>query len=554
VKTKGASILLECMRKEGVSTIFGYPGGAVIPIYDALLDSPLRHILVRHEQAAAFAADGYARATGLTGTCIATSGPGATNLISGLANAYMDSVPLVAITGQTSSHLLGTDSFQEADLTGITLPITKHSYLVKDVGNLARCVREAYHIASTGRKGPVLIDLPKDVSMTETEFLYPKKVNIPGYRPTLNGHPMQVIRAAEALNRARRPLLLLGGGVIAAEASQIARDLVREFRIPCVCTLMGLGAIPGDDPLFLGMIGMHGKLEANRAVSSCDLLLAVGTRFDDRATCSLDDFAPAATVVHVDIDPAEISKNVPADIPIVGDARIVLEDMLPKIKLVDRQEWLRQLDSFRTRTEASPRESGLTARQVYSTLGAFLSKEAVVVTDVGQHQMWAALHIIHRLPRHFITSGGLGAMGYGLPAAIGVQVGKPGSQVVLVSGDGSIQMNVQELATLYTYDLPVKAFIMNNGCLGMVRQWQELLFDRRYSSVFLDGNPDFVKLAEAYGVTGLRASHRSELEDVIKEALSTEGPVLVDIRVDTEENVFPMVPPGQGYHKVLQAK
>jgi acetolactate synthase-1/2/3 large subunit len=540
----------------GVDLVFGYPGGAVLPLYDALYDFDLRHILARHEQGAVHAADGYARATGKVGVCFATSGPGATNLVTGIANAYMDSVPLVIITGQVATGLLGTDAFQEADITGITLPITKHSYLVKKVEELPRIIMEAFHIASAGRPGPVLIDLPKDVQTATTAVDFPEKIRMVGYKPTYQGHPKQIQVAVEAIQTAQRPVIMAGGGVAIARAEEELVRFAELLNAPVVTTLMGLGSIPGNHPLNLGMLGMHGTVPANYAVTECDLLITIGARFDDRVTGDIAAFAPQAKIIHADIDPAEIGKNVRIDIPIVGDAKNVLQALQAKLQPGEAgEDWWKQVEDWK---ESYPliykREGKLKPQFVVEEICRLTKGEALITTEVGQNQMWAAQYFKYNHPHQLITSGGLGTMGYGFPAAIGAQAGCPDRVVFDIAGDGSIQMNIQELATAVSYNLPVKIAILNNGYLGMVRQWQEMFFNRRYSSTTLQCNPDFVKLAEAYGAKGIRVQESAEVERAIREALDTPGPVILDFIVDAEENVFPMVPAGAGLHQVIRGE
>jgi acetolactate synthase-1/2/3 large subunit len=552
----GAEILLEGLKRMGVDLVFGYPGGAVLPLYDALYDFDLRHILARHEQGAVHAADGYARATGKVGVCFATSGPGATNLVTGIANAYMDSVPLVIITGQVATGLLGTDAFQEADITGITLPITKHSYLVKKVEELPRIIMEAFHIASAGRPGPVLIDLPKDVQTATTAVDFPEKIRMVGYKPTYQGHPKQIQVAVEAIQTAQRPVIMAGGGVAIARAEEELVRFAELLNAPVVTTLMGLGSIPGNHPLNLGMLGMHGTVPANYAVTECDLLITIGARFDDRVTGDIAAFAPQAKIIHADIDPAEIGKNVRIDIPIVGDAKNVLQALQAKLQPGEAgEDWWKQVEDWK---ESYPliykREGKLKPQFVVEEICRLTKGEALITTEVGQNQMWAAQYFKYNHPHQLITSGGLGTMGYGFPAAIGAQAGCPDRVVFDIAGDGSIQMNIQELATAVSYNLPVKIAILNNGYLGMVRQWQEMFFNRRYSSTTLQCNPDFVKLAEAYGAKGIRVQESAEVERAIREALDTPGPVILDFIVDAEENVFPMVPAGAGLHQVIRGE
>lgn len=554
MKLNGAEILLESLRREGVEVIFGYPGGAVLPIYDALYDDPLRHILARHEQGAAHAADGYARSTGRVGVCLATSGPGATNLVTGLANAYMDSVPLVAFTGQVGTKLIGRDSFQEADITGITLPVTKHNYLVKDVADIPRVVKEAFHIASTGRPGPVLVDLPKDISMTKAaKPEFPSEINLPGYKPTYVGNARQVKAAAAAIEQAQRPVIYAGGGVVIAHAGEQLVKLAERIDAPVTTTLMGMAGFPSRHPLFLGMLGMHGTASANYAVTEADLLIAIGARFDDRVTGNIQSFAPHAKIIHIDIDPAEIGKNVRVDIPIVGDAKNVVEALLEILPEKQHLAWNDKTKDWKRHHPLRYRsiEGEIAPQQVVETINALATKNAIFVTEVGQNQMWAAQYLDFTSARSLITSGGLGTMGFGFPAAIGAQVGNPDRLVVDISGDGSFQMNIQELATVATYNLPVKVVILNNGCLGMVRQWQELFHQGRYSSTQLTHNPDFVKLAEAYGVKGMRAVRPEELHPVLEKAFNWQGPVVVDCHVTEMENVFPMVPQNGSINKML---
>lgn len=553
---KGAQILIELLKHEGVEVIFGYPGGAVIDIYDVLFQTPeIRHILVRHEQGAAHAADGYARSTGKVGVCMATSGPGATNLVTGLATAYMDSIPIVAITGQVGTPLIGKDSFQEADITGITMPITKHNFLVTRVEDLATIVREAFYIASTGRPGPVVIDVPKDVQQKTTELVFPDKIKIPGYQPTYRGHVKQIALAASAIMSAARPLLYVGGGVITSGASEHLVELAEKADIPVVHTMMGKGAFPESHRLSLGMLGMHGTYWANKAVMRCDLLIAVGARFDDRVTGKVDTFAPQAKIIHIDIDPAEIGKNVKADIPIVGDARMVLGELVKRVESKQHPHWWAEIEAFRQAyhpVEEKTRDGLLTPRFVMRRIYEKThGEETILVTDVGQHQMWAAQVYRCEKPRTWISSGGLGTMGYGLPASVGVQIGNPGKRVVLVSGDGSIFMKIQELVTAVNYHLPIKIFVLNNCYLGMVRQWQGCLYEKRYSCTELC-NPDLATVARAFGAEGMTVTDEKALEEAIDRALGvSDRPVLVDCRVAKEENVFPFVPPGKSLDEMI---
>lgn len=561
----GAEILIEALVREGVEVLFGYPGGSVLPIYDALYDSPLLHVLTRHEQGAAHAADGYARATGRTGVCLATSGPGATNLVTGIATAYMDSVPMVALTGQVPRGALGRDSFQEADITGITLPITKHNFLVNDIADIPRVIREAFHIASTGRPGPVLVDLPKDILMARATPQWPDAPAIVGYKPSFEGHPRQVEAALRALLRAQRPVLYVGGGVVTSGGDAEVTRLAEGLGIPVVSTLMGIGGFPGDHPLYLGMVGMHGTHAANHAVSECDLLVAIGARFDDRVTANVKTFATGAKVIHIDIDPAEIGKNVRAHIPIVGDVKAVLGALLAALGELSetgaeahgppRAAWLHRVQAWQAEQPLTyDMEGELKPQYVIQELCRATGGRGVIVTDVGQHQMWSA-HYCRRLsPRSFLSSGGLGTMGFGLPAAIGAQMGRPGEPVIAIVGDGGFQMNIQELATAASYGVPVKVAIMNNGYLGMVRQWQDIFYNRRYSHVALMGNPDFVKVAEAYGILAIRVDTAEQVPVAIREAMAHDGPVVLDFHIAPEENVFPMVPPNGTINQMMAAR
>ncbi|MGQ9622884.1 MAG: biosynthetic-type acetolactate synthase large subunit [Candidatus Caldatribacteriaceae bacterium] len=554
MRMKGAQVLVELLKREGVEVIFGYPGGAVLDIYDVLFDTPeIRHILVRHEQGAAHAADGYARTTGKVGVCMATSGPGATNLVTGLANAYMDSVPIVAITGQVFTHLIGKDSFQEADTTGITMPVTKHNFLVTNPEDLPYVVREAFYIASSGRPGPVVVDLPRDVQQKMIELVYPEKVKILGYRPTYRGHVKQITLAAGAIQEAKRPLLYVGGGVIASGASEALFELATKADIPVTHTLMGKGAFPESHPLSLGMLGMHGTYWANKAVMRCDLLIAVGARFDDRVTGKLDTFAPNARIIHIDIDPAEIGKNVKPHIPIVGDARMVLSELVKKVEATVHPEWREEIEKWRREYRPPYRESTKLLPQYVIERIYEKTKhlDTILVTDVGQHQMWAAQRYPREKPRTWASSGGLGTMGYGLPASIGAQIGNPQKTVILISGDGSIFMKIQELITAVNYCLPIKIFVMNNSFLGMVRQWQGCLYKERYSCTRLV-NPDLSTVVQAFGAVGVTVTRKEDLDCAIDRALEvTDRPVLVDCQVEEEENVLPFVPPGKSLDEMI---
>ena len=547
----GAQILIESLLKEGVEVMFGYPGGVVLPIFDVLYDSKLKFILTRHEQGAAHAADGYARVTGKVGVCLSTSGPGATNLVTGIANAYMDSIPMVAITGQVKTFLIGNDAFQESDVTGITRSITKHNYLVKDVTELAKTIREAFYIASTGRPGPVVIDLPVDVQQARTEFIWPKTVEIRSYQPTLEGHAGQIKKAAKLIERSTRPVIYVGGGIITSGASGELMAMAEKIQSPVTMTFMGLGSFPMTHPLCLGMLGMHGTAYANHAIMGSDLILAVGARFDDRVTGRIDAFAPRAKIIHVDIDPTSISKNIRVDVPIVGDAKKVLSEIFRFIrKSPDTGKWLYTVEKWK---QDHPlfykRDEKLRPQYVIEQIYEATNGEAVIATEVGQNQMWSCQWYKHSIPRHWISSGGLGTMGFGFPAAIGAQVGAPGKIVFDIAGDGSIQMNIQELSTAVNNKLPVKIAILNNGYLGMVRQWQELFYKKRYSSTPLK-NPDFVKLAEAYGAKGIRIAKKEDVAAAIKEAIATPNVVVMDFVVEPEENVYPMVPAGEALNRM----
>ena len=533
--------------------MFGYPGGQVLPIFDQLYDAPIKFILTRHEQAAAHAADGYARVTGKVGVCLATSGPGATNLVTGIATAYMDSIPMVAITGQVKSFLIGNDAFQEADITGITRPITKHNYLVEDIKDLARIIKEAFHIASTGRPGPVLVDIPSDIQMQEAEFHYPEKVEIRGYNPTYKGHPGQIKRAAKAIQESKRPILYVGGGAIACDAAGEVYSLATKNDIPVTMTLLGLGAFPMTERLALGMLGMHGTAYANHAIMDSDLIIAVGARFDDRVTGKIDAFAPHASVIHIDIDPASVSKTVDVDIPIVGDARTVLKQLNKLVKKPDTKDWLKTIDGWKKAYPMKYKvDDKLRPQYVVEQIYEATKGDAIICTEVGQNQMWAAQYFKFIHPRTIVSSGGLGTMGYGFPAAMGAKMGKPKMHVFDIAGDGSIQMNIQELATVVVNKIPVKIIILNNSCLGMVRQWQELFYKKRYSyTKFSCDCPDFVKLAESYGAVGMKITKKKDVRQAIDMALKIDNTVVIDFRVEEEENVFPMVPAGEAINKMI---
>jgi len=554
MKMTGAQILCESLVKEGVEVIFGLPGGAVIPLYDTLPQYPqLRHILVRHEQGAAHAADGYARATGKVGVCMATSGPGATNLVTGIANAHLDSVPVVAITGQVVRSLIGKDAFQEVDITGITLPITKHNYLVLEVDSLAKVVKEAFYLARNGRPSPVLIDIPRDVFIEQAEFHYPSKVDLPSSKPTLQGHPAQIKKAAKLINEAQRPLIIAGRGVIISGAYAELKQLAETAQIPVVTTLLGISCFPESHILSFGMLGMHGTAYANMAVEAADLIIAVGMRFGDRATCKVSAFAPHASIVHIDIDPAEIGKNMRVDVPIVGDVKLVLNALNKLIISTEHIDWFQQLDDWRKEHPLTfVRDSeGLPPQFVIRKIYEVTQGEAIIVTGVGQNQMWAAQHYWYNKPNSLISSGGLGAMGFELPAAMGAKIGCPDNIVWCIAGDGGFQMTIQELATIVQEKVAVKIAIINNGYLGMVRQWQQLFYKRRYVATPLAG-PDFVKVAEAYGIPGLRVKRKEEVVSAIEQAMEEQGPFLIDFMVEPEENVYPMVPPGAALAEIIE--
>ena len=561
-KITGAQMIVKCLKEEGVEVIFGYPGGKVLPLYDALFDSDIRHILVRHEQCAAHAADGYARVTGKTGVCIATSGPGATNLVTGIANAHMDSIPIVAITGQSSTAQIGTDSFQEADITGITAPITKHNYLIKDIEDLPRVIKEAFRIASTGRPGPVLIDIPVDITTDLIDENFKVNINLPGYKPTLKGNLKQIKLAAKKIAESRKPVIFAGGGVISSGASDILRKFVKVTKIPVITSLLGMGSFPEVDPLSLKMAGMHGTKYANIAFTEADLIIAVGVRFDDRVTGKLSEFAPEAEIIHIDIDPAEIGKNVKVLVPIVGDARLVLTDLkseyeeyIEKKGISNREEWLSRIKKIKKDYPLRYDRNSIKVKPAYVVEKIYeLTKgDAIICTEVGQNQMWAVQYYKFTEPRTLVSSGGLGTMGFGLPAAIGAKIGRPDKTVIDIAGDGSIQMVSQELSTAAINKIAVKIMLLNNGYLGMVRQWQEFFWNRRYSQTCIYNCVDFVKLVEAYGGVGFRVKKKEEVESTIKKALEINNLVLVDFWIDREENVYPMVAPGSSISEMLES-
>lgn len=549
---KGAQILIEALKKEKVEVIFGYPGGSVLPIFDCLYDVSIRFILTRHEQAAAHAADGFARATGKVGVCMATSGPGATNLVTGLATAHMDSIPIVAITGQVKTHLIGNDAFQEADVTGITRPVTKHNYLLRDVNHLTSTVREAFYIASSGRPGPVVIDIPVDIQTADAKFTWRPQVDIRGYKPTYIGHRGQIKKAVKSIEKAKRPVLYVGGGVIISGASDELKELAERLKIPVTVTLMGMGAFPGEHPLFLGMLGMHGTAFANHAIMDSDLIIAVGARFDDRVTGRVDAFAPEAKVIHIDIDPTSISKNIHVDIPIVGDAKNILTQILEIVKKSDTQDWLKKIKEWKRKYPLIYKkdDGALRPQYIIEQIYDITKGDAIITTEVGQNQMWAAQWYKYARPRTFLSSGGLGTMGYGFPAAIGAKVGCPDKTVFDIAGDGSIQMNIQELATAVEHKIAVKVAILNNGFLGMVRQWQELFFNKRYSYTRMR-SPDYVKLAESYGALGIKVTKNKDVRPAIEKAIATDGVVFLDFHIEKEENVFPMVPAGEAINRMI---
>ncbi|OKY78977.1 MAG: Acetolactate synthase large subunit [Candidatus Methanohalarchaeum thermophilum] len=558
---KGAEAIIKALKKEDVEHVFGYPGGAVIDLYDAIHeDDDLKHILTRHEQGAAHAADGYARVTGKAGVCIATSGPGATNLVTGIATAHMDSVPVVALTGQVPVEMIGNDAFQEADTTGITIPITKHNQLLKESKNILSTIKKSFHIAETGRNGPVLIDIPKDLQSEDIDFDYPKDISLPGYNPTFRPHELQIKKAVDAIMEARRPVIYAGGGVIASNASKELRELSETIMAPVTTTLLAKGCYNEESDLCLGMLGMHGTKEANYAITESDLIIAVGARFDDRVTGKIEGFAPNAKIVHIDIDPAEIGKNVKTHIPIVGDAKKALNKLIKRInrKKIKKEntEWHNKIKRWKKEKSESLKSEGkrIKPQFVVKKISEKTPDDTILATEVGQCQMWAAHYYKFKKPRTFLTSGGLGTMGYGLPASIGAQIAAPDKKVWNIAGDGSIQMNIQEIATAVKFNLPINIAILNNNYLGMVRQWQELFFDERYSQTHLGENPDFSKIAEGFGAKGMVVEKDSEVEEAIDIANSTDKPVLIDFKVKKEENVYPMVPSGSTLTEMLERK
>ncbi len=560
MKLTGAQILMEVLKEEAVDTIFGYPGGAIIDIYDELAKTDIHHVLVRHEQGAVHAADGYARAAGRVGVCLVTSGPGVTNTVTGIASAYMDSIPVVILSGQVPTGLIGNDAFQEVDIVGITRPCTKHNYLVMSVDNLASTVKEAFYLARSGRPGPVLVDIPKDVAKAVTEYIPPGEVKLKSYNPTYNPNMKQLKKIIGLIERCERPIIFAGGGVILSKASRELTELARKTRTPVTTSLMGLGAFPGTDPLSLGMIGMHGTYRANMCTSVCDLMIAIGVRFDDRVTGKTDAFASQAEIVHIDIDPTTIRRNIPVTVPVVGDCRISLQHLNRMIAEVDlgdlhekRKNWFAQIDEWKNAGSLAYNQGKDTIKPQYvvEKLYELTKGQAIITTEVGQNQMWAAQYYLYDQPNHFITSGGLGAMGFGLPAAIGAQVACPDKIVVDIAGDSSIQMNIQEMATAVQSCLPVKIVILNNGYMGMVRQWQELFYNKRYVCTCMDCAPDFVKLAEAYGAVGLRATKPAEVQSILSEGLAIPRPVIMEFIVEKEEGVYPMVPAGAAITEML---
>ncbi len=551
---KGSKLIIEALRKEKVKVVFGYPGGSLIPLFHDLQDAKdIKFILPRHEQGGGHMADGYARVSGEVGVAIATSGPGATNLITAIATAHMDSIPMVCITGQVKTTLIGNDALQEADITGITRPITKHNFLVSDPEDLPEIMVSAFHIARSGRPGPVVIDLPVDITIADIKTKLPAKPTLPGYHPRYDPNPKQVERAAEMINKAKQPVMYVGGGVISSECSDLIKKMSEKGNIPVTTTLMGLGAFPETHKNSLLMLGMHGTAYANLAVTNTDCLIAIGARFDDRITGKISEFAPNAKVIHFDIDPTSVSKNIRVDIPVVGDATKSLKKLIPLLKKSARKEWFSQIDEWKEKYPLAYKGSGLRPQYVIEELYKLTkNKKTIICTEVGQHQMWAAQFYTFTKPRKWVSSGGLGTMGFGLPAAIGAQEAKPDHLVINIAGDGSIQMNIQELTTALANKLPVKTVILNNGYLGMVRQWQELFFDKRYAQTPLkETNPDFVKVAEAFGCTGIRVTKKEDVVAGLKKMIATEGPVFLDVQVEPEENVFPMVPAGEAIDRMM---
>ena len=554
MKRTGSQIVCEALLKEGVNTIFGLLGGAILPLYQTLPEYPgLRHILVRHEQAASHAADGYARATGEVGVCWATSGPGATNLVTGLANAMMDSVPMVAITGQVPRKAIGKDAFQETDVTGVTLPVTKHNYLVMDPADLAATIKEAFHIARTGRPGPVLIDIPKDVLQEEVEFSYPETVDLPGYNPHMPGHPAQIKKAAKLIDEAERPVIIAGHGVIISQAYDELKTLAEKAQIPVITTLLGISGFPENHVLSVGMPGMHGMAYANIAIDEADVIIGIGMRFDDRVVGRVEDFAPNAKIVHIDIDPAEIDKTVRTTVPVVGDVKLVLEQMNRQVEPRTRVDWVNRVDQLKSEHPSHViKDTELVLPQyICRQISEVTKGDAIIVTGVGQHQMWAAQHFNYIKPGSFITSGGLGTMGFEVPAALGAKVGRPDETVWSICGDGGFQMTLQELATIVEHNIDIKFAIFNNGFHGMVRQWQEFFYEKDYVETRFF-NPDFVKLAEAYSMTGFKVTTKADVRPIIEEAQSIKGPVLIDFVVESEENVYPMIPAGASVNEMLE--
>jgi len=554
MKLNGAHILCQSLIKEGVEVIFGFPGGSVLTLYDTLLHYPeLRHILVRHEQGAAHAADGYARVTGKPGVCLATSGPGATNLVTGLATAHLDSVPIIAITGQVGRPFLGKDAFQEADITGITIPITKHNYLVMKASEIAGTIKEAFYLANTGRPGPVLLDIPRDIFLEEAEFEYPDKINLPSYKPLLHGHPAQIKKAAKLINEARKPIIISGRGVIISNAYGELKELAEKMQIPVITTLLGISSFPETHVLSFGMLGMHGTAYANMAVSQTDLVIAIGMRFDDRATCRVDGFAPNARIIHIDIDPAEIGKNIRVDVPIVGDAKNVLQALNKQLTAHLHAGWLHQMESWQEKHPSTEfrNTNELLPQYVVNKIYEITKGDAIIVTGVGQNQMWAARNFWYDKPGSFISSGGLGTMGFELPAALGAKIGCPKENVWAICGDGGFQMTLHELATAVQDNIAVKIAILNNGYLGMVRQWQQLFYNKRYMATPISC-PDLVKIAEAYGLPGVRVTDKIQVVPVIQQAMEHDGPFLIDFRIEPEENVFPIVPPGAAITELIE--